>query len=248
MKWEIELTGDPADLALLSKATSGGQTTISRREDDVYVLRSSKLDECGDIEVARTLAKKIVITLSAYSRLKWNGQESIGVGTGIEFRDDGVRSLFLKAEPARARCRGFLASLSVTRRDGTVEHDGPSDTVQDWLSVAERDSRVAKVLRLRDTKDLGWVELYRIYEVVEDAEGKSRITSSGWINNSQVRLFKHTANSVQACGDQARHGKEHTDPPENPMTLPEAKNLIDSLVRSWITSKTASQTHDRPVH
>jgi hypothetical protein len=47
---------------------------------------------------------------------------------------------------------------------------------------------------------------------------------------------KHSANSVKAAGDQARHGVEEKAPPVDPMTITEAKSLVDILLARWLGS------------
>ena len=55
-----------------------------------------------------------------------------------------------------------------------------------------------------------------------------------WVSKAELKRFKRTANSVGAVGDEARHGKENTEPPPNPMALREAESLILKLVRDWL--------------
>jgi len=96
---------------------------------------------------------------------------------------------------------------------------------------------VTKALRLRNADSLSWVELYRIYEVIEGDVGRPYIVASRWVKDTEIRLFKHTANSVGASGNQARPGKESAHPPKNPMTLSQARTPIEGLPRTWITDK-----------
>ena len=87
------------------------------------------------------------------------------------------------------------------------------------------------------TTTLDWVDLYRIYEVIESDMGRSVILAKRWATNADIKLFKHTANSVAATGDQARHGKETSTPPVKPLTLSEARALVDTLLRAWLAHK-----------
>ena len=63
------------------------------------------------------------------------------------------------------------------------------------------------------------------------------LIGTGWISHADAKRFKHTANSVAILGDAARHGAESTNPPKQPISLEEARNLISKLVRDWIASK-----------
>jgi|LGVF01.1.fsa_nt_gb hypothetical protein len=243
MRWEVDITGDPADLRRLSEAMRGGDTLICDR-DSAFVFRSAQFDSFEDANDVRAHAQEIVTSLSGYSRLVLGTHKPIKVGSVVMVRDDGTKNAFVQLEPVIIRAR-MLASLSVTRADGTVEHHGPADSVKDWLKAAGQDPAVAKALRLSNADSLSWVELYRIYEVVEGDVARSHIVASGWVKDSEIRRFKHTANSVGACGDQARHGKENTQPPKNTMSLSQAKSLIDRLLKAWIASKADSVRNDQ---
>jgi hypothetical protein len=244
VKWEVDIIGDPADLRMLSEAMRGGDTSICEREG-AFVLRSTQFDSFQDANDVRAHTQEIVTFLSGYSRLVLGAHKPIKMGSVVMVRDDGTKNVFVQLEPLTIRARVSLASVSVTRADGTVEHYGPADSVKDWLEAAGQDPAVAKALRLRNADGLSWVELYRIYEVVEGDVGRSHIVASGWVKDSEIRRFKHTANSVGACGDQARHGKESTQPPKNPMSLSQAKSLIDRLLKAWIGSKALSMRNDQ---
>jgi hypothetical protein len=133
------------------------------------------------------------------------------------------------------KIRGGLTSIVVTRADGTVEEHRPSDPAPKWLARALANQSVARALRLRDADGLSWTDLYRLYEVVEKGAGEGNaIVTSGWATQSQVRRFKHSANSVTAAGDGARHGVEPTDPPADAMSLGEARSFVDGLLRRWL--------------
>jgi hypothetical protein len=233
MHWEIELLGDAETLQMLSESAQSGNYLISNKEDK-YILRALRLDDLQDYDEVYTHAKEIVKCISGASRIILGAYQPIKIGSLKQFQDDGtIEKVFLaQAESSNICFRAFSGG------------DAP-DLVKDWLAVSEKDLEVAKALRLRDLDDLNWVELYRIYEVIEGDYKKNKkkkhlsISESGWITEPEIRLFKHTANSVEASGDRARHGKETTQPPPNPMTLVAARLLVDRLLQSWIASKTS---------
>lgn len=236
MSWCVEVTGDRADLNILAESMSDSSTSITL-EEDKFILRSNAFD---DLEKARDVAgkaKDILSTLSGAVRLKLGGHTSMAIGGIYRQRDSGGRDYFLMAEPGQIKLRVFPPTITVTSGDGTKEINRPADQVDRLLKLASNDDRVAKALRLRDDDDPGWVELYRIYEVVDSDVGRSKIVANGWASTSDISLFKHTANSVTAAGDGARHGKETNTPPSNPMTLSRAKKLIDAVLEAWLADK-----------
>jgi hypothetical protein len=65
--------------------------------------------------------------------------------------------------------------------------------------------------------------------------------TKGWVTNRQVDRFKRTANSQKAIGDKARHGKDPYEPPTEPLSLSEARALIDGLLKVWLDEKVNSK-------
>jgi hypothetical protein len=80
--------------------------------------------------------------------------------------------------------------------------------------------------------------MYRIHEVIEhDLGGENAMKKKGWGSANDLKRFKHSANSVNVGGDEARHGKEIQDPPKNPMSVEEADAYLQYVVQAWLTSK-----------
>jgi hypothetical protein len=72
---------------------------------------------------------------------------------------------------------------------------------------------------------------------VSNVGGSDTIADKGWASRSEIKNFKHTANSPSAVGDEARHGKELTQPPANSMTIENARDLLRPLATRWIGEK-----------
>ena len=83
-----------------------------------------------------------------------------------------------------------------------------------------------------------WVGLYRLYEVIEaDVGGEDKIVKAGWTTKKAIGRFTRTANSPDAIGDAARHGKQSGEPPPNPMDLSEAISLVKVILHNWLRTK-----------
>jgi len=67
--------------------------------------------------------------------------------------------------------------------------------------------------------------------------GAESVINRGWIRKDKIRNFKHTANSVSAVGDDARHGTKIHLPPQSPMSFVEAESLITHLLKNWLGAK-----------
>ena len=122
----------------------------------------------------------------------------------------------------------------------SIQLEGGQDIIpifefDSWRKLAEEDEIVENVFRLFREFDRNWINLYKVYEIVEKNAGKKKIEQ--WIIKDKIRQFKHTANSQSAIGDDARHGVDHNDPPKEPMSESEAQALIRNLVKQWLQWK-----------
>ena len=234
MEWEVVLRGPDHILGELTHAFRGDPDTIVQTNDG-FALRSTRFTDVTDAADVRRQATPIVQALSGISKMLLQSEASLAIGSLVEIRPDGTRNIFLELEPAVLRISGGLVSLKVTHADGSVEERRPSDPASTWLTKALATPEAARALRLRDKSPLLWTDLYRLFEViVEGAGGADEVAAAGWASHVQLRRFKHSANSVKTAGDQARHGVEGTDPPADPMTIAEARSLVDILLARWL--------------
>src|SRR5213082_3135569 len=92
---------------------------------------------------------------------------------------------------------------------------------QDWLRLVHSNETVSRALRVFAQGSVRWSDLYHAFEIVESSVGGG-MYERGWITREQTSLFSWTANSPQAVGEQARHGRQRNDPPPEPMSEDEA--------------------------
>jgi hypothetical protein len=185
--WEIHLLGPDEVLDELSRGLAGRDPTVVKLPDR-YVLRASAFATMADADTVRAEGEGIVKSLSGIARLLLGSEVPIGLGSVAEVRSDGSRSIYVQLQGASVMMGG-LASVSVTRANGTVEEHHPSDPAAEWLRAALKDANLAKALRLRDAGDLSWTALYRIFEVIEAAIGETSIVSKGWASRSEIRAL-----------------------------------------------------------
>jgi hypothetical protein len=231
MTFEARIAGDPSELRLLASSLRGDTTVVEVNGE--FLLQSARLDACADARAALVVAQLICHELT--------GVVTALLGSAKAIESDVIytptihgRDVHVQLKPGKIVLRGFPATLRVTHADGTVEERGPVASSTKWLEKAATDGATSKILRLLGNGHLGWVELYRLLEALEDAAGHS--ATAQWSSAKDIRRFKHTANSVAAAGDEARHGKERTDPPKEPMSLGEARALVIDLVKRWLSS------------
>jgi hypothetical protein len=235
--WVVQLAGDTSDLSALAQSLTGNDINISHDGQD-YVLMSDQFTEGDDAGAVRQKAEGLVAVLNGASRLALDAINSIRVRAVYRRREDGKRDIFVFPEPKVIRFRAFAPTVKLTHADGTVEEFHRADPVKQWAGMALKNDAVANVFRILAGGTLDWVNLYRIVEIIaSDVGGLEAIDTNGWATKASMRLFKHTANSPGALGLDARHGAETTQPPKHPMTILEARALVNSIVHAWLRSK-----------
>ena len=236
-QWLVRLVGDEHELAEISARCTG--TTFSvLKEGDGYFLRADAFEHLADPSDVREQASEWAQWLRGSS---WLALRSRGTVTPQEVRRieaDGTGHIYMYLSDTINVSE--IASFVTIQQDGTTVEHHPADAIHHWIEVAQRDASVAKVLRLL-ALSRDWVNLYRVLEVIEeDLRGRTALASAGWVTASALRRFKHTANSVGATGDDARHGKESGTPPKSPMMLSEAAAMVEFVVHRWLQEKLAS--------
>jgi hypothetical protein len=236
MKWKVQITGDVFDLQELERSLIGPDVRVTK-DDDVYYLDSQHFDSCKQDYEVREKTSEILAVLNGATKLALGGNSIISVVNIVHINSDGTKHVYLSLSDTinfRDSC-----SFAITDKDGNiVEETHPADKVPEWVSIGLNDIAVQKAFRLFGVQHHNWVSLYRIFEVIEkDVGGINTISNNGWVSKEKLKVFKHTANSPGAIGDNARHGKESSFPPKNPMLLSEARSLIEMLFHQWIKHK-----------
>ncbi|MDQ3381519.1 MAG: hypothetical protein M3546_14585 [Actinomycetota bacterium] len=128
------------------------------------------------------------------------------------------------------------------RVSATLTVNGESAPAARKPTIAERavetalnDPHAERALRIFGRDDVDYRDLYHVFEIAEAAIG-SGIYSDGTVTRAEVRRFMHSANSVRALGDQARHGHEATQPPPQPTSFAEAQALVGRVLRVWFAA------------
>jgi hypothetical protein len=87
-----------------------------------------------------------------------------------------------------------------------------------------------------------------VYEIIRDdispsgQLSKREFVNRGWCTADELARFVKSANDQTLSGEQARHAREtgHSgsqQPPIVPMTLAEAEEFINRLVRQWLDTR-----------
>jgi len=230
--------GGAAALRQLSQLFQDGDVRVVER-GGFYYLRADELESRADAADVRTLAVELLRRANGVARLASAGFAPVEVDHVELVTDVGARQHFLELSDTAVQMSATLEA-TVIRSDGSVEEvstDTDRVPAAAYLALAA-DQDVARALRLIGQCEVSWTSLYHVYEIVL-ADVGGRIYDEGWATRTEIERFRRTANSPAALGEHARHGRETTEPPTDPMALEAARVLVEGLVRQWLDDKRA---------
>jgi hypothetical protein len=218
-----------------------------------FFLESVTFDRIdGSVDVLEE-AQRLLPRLNGAGKLKRHGFRDVDVdGHLIEFPTGGGdrKELLLggSTEPRGSVTHGVIqpATLELRLRiptptivvDGQSQIPDPGTLETDlWLKLAERDPDVARALSTFGSRPHDWVNLYRIFEIIE---GRADIVGSEWASRNETERFSRTANHPDAAGPDARHARSSVQPPPQPMMPEEGVELIRRILLGWLGSLASS--------
>jgi len=198
-----------------------------------YYLTSSHWESLTNESDVYWEATKPLQYISAVARIKFTDFPLLKPDMIYEVDEEGKR---------HGR-RALSATISVDSSSFSIQLEGGQDIIpilefDSWRKLAEKHEIVKNVFRLFREFEHDWINLYKVYEIVNQDAGRTKIEQ--W-TNKKIGLFTHTANSQRAIGDDARHAVDKHDPPKEPMSLPEADALIRNLLKQWLQWKCEQQ-------
>jgi len=201
-------------------------------ENRKYYLTSSRWESLTNTSDVLFEATKLLQYISAVARIHFTDFPLFKPDYIREVDEEGKRhnrvELLVKIMP--------LASVSIKLEGG--QDIIPILEFESWRKLAEEDEIVKNVFRQITDFEHNWINLFKVYEIVNKDAGRTKIEQ--WTNN-KIGQFTHTANSQSAIGDDARHGVDKHAPPKEPMSLYEADALIMTLLQKWLQWKCEQQ-------
>jgi hypothetical protein len=235
--WQIAITGNPSSLRKASDIFSFDEDGFEIKKIDTRFYIEADIDAKNENEVRRE-GERIAILINGILRVVTTEKANIGL-TGTKevkrLNDDGTPSIGFITTTVQGMSTSVKATI--TDEDGNIESQYPDDEIKKILKTANKDETVHKVLQLSGNLD-SWVNLYRMYEIIkDDVNGDDELKKISGISKAKFTLFRRTANHQDAVGLQARHGALKKEPPNKPMPLTVARNLIRKLIIQWADTK-----------
>jgi len=228
--WWARLDGEPFDLEALAGALGDRSAVQVVQFDGRYYMRMAELDQINDSGDVETRAGEVLRVVNGAARIQYGDNREVRVDAVASVQPNGQIQHFIHASATLQLRARVSASLTVNGESRLAARE-PTITER-AMGTALNDPQAERALRIFGRDDVDYRDLYHVLEIAEAAVGDG-IYSDGTVTTAEVRRFKHTANSVHALGDQARHGHETTQPPPHPTSFAEAQALVARVVRVW---------------
>jgi len=219
---------------------------VVERDDnnDAFFYGSESFAACSDANEVLDVATKELRVLSGILKVFADSSEPLRAGSIRKRNAAGGEDQIIHIGTAHITSKGGHVSAVgiVTDSSGNlVVKSAPLPRTVAVEQLAASDAAVEKVMRLVAAPDSQtWAGMYRMLEViVADVGSVHKLKNSVWSDSGQVVRFMRSANSVQASGDAARHGRENTEPPPDPMSADQAAAFLTQLIKTWLLSKKA---------
>ncbi|MFZ2238405.1 MAG: hypothetical protein WAV90_02540 [Gordonia amarae] len=115
-----------------------------------------------------------------------------------------------------------------------------------YLELAQTNPDVSEALTLLGQSSTpGWVELYKVHEIVRDSIKPNKIYEIGWADKATDSAFTGSANLPGVSGSDALHARR-AGSPTNTMTNDRARAYIGRLVAMWLDKLGSEQRKATP--
>lgn len=240
--WAIRLSGEPFDLEDLPDLFRDNPMLtvekVTRYNREVYRLRSPRLDGIADGWEALRVGEELVALLNGAMTVQRSNHRTIRAENPTPILADGSEGAIVLPPSVEIRMKGgrLRVLINGVPTDGIPEPAGRS------LAQASADPAVAELLRF--VGEGTWFSLYKALETMA-------LCTRGGVQ--RLRIFTHTSKVELDRFEQTAHwfhrhaGAVRGDPPpQNPMTLSDAKRLVRELAGRWIDHIASSNgRHDR---
>lgn len=227
------LEGDIHDLQTLERLLDDGDTrVIHDPEKDAYYLTAPEIDNPPSGTAFYEMAKELIARVNGFGRVADPGFRLVRLSGAFSEGDSQHQVIF--AEVTLELRASMSMSATATNGDGTAAPPLPSPW-PDRFALAGKNSDVAEVLEIMSqTGPLGWSELFKVHEKIQDSIGGS-IPKMRWASNAEDAAFSASANRYDISGRDARHARREKDPPpKRAMTIQQGRDYISRVSAKWL--------------
>jgi hypothetical protein len=235
--WLIQLKGHEFDLQEIVEMFNQPYLNIIEQDGSFY-LKSIELNSLLTDDVVYKKAVELLEILNGIAKLNNTSFQNVKLDAIVEIDENGRRKSY-KYASAKIKLRSRVSvTATVVKHNGKIDSTEKRIDYKPWIDLAKKDVKASQVLKYLLKGD--WYSLYKIYEIIrEDLGGESNLLQKGWVTRKMLSRFRHTANSEAVLGEHARHTGYKHKPPKDPMSKPEALNIINTIVKEWLSLKSS---------
>lgn len=232
MTMKAWLVGHEFDLEDLTDLLPAGDVRVVK-EGDRYYLTSSEIDNQPDglpyYEIAPLVLQRVNGLGRAYK------PEFRPVALSGTYQDGDQQHVVVQVDSAEVRVRAGVVAV-VTNSDGEPLPQ-PDPPGPQRASLAATHPDVAEALTIMGQPGtLGWVEMYKVYEIIKASVRPRTIEQLGWTTAADDSAFRASANRPDVSGAGARHSRMPSGTPRHRMTEIEGRQFLSRLVTTWLDS------------
>jgi len=199
------LEGHQFDLDDLAQLLATGDVRVVHDADENgYYLSAPEVDNSPHGKTFYEVAQRLLSHINGIGRVNKADFRPVQL-SGRYSTPTGVHMVVAPAA-AEIRLHIHVAGV-VTGPDGQPKPDPPSP----WpnrFALAATHNAVAEVLDIMGSPEpLGFVELYKVHEIIRDAIKPKKIPELGWATKADDSAFTRSANRADVSGSSARHAR-----------------------------------------
>ncbi|WP_203708465.1 hypothetical protein [Asanoa iriomotensis] len=230
---KAELSGHEFDLEDVAALLPVGPVRITV-EDGKHYLIADEIDNRPPGIPFYEVAPRVLRQVNGLARAI--GPDFRPVSLTGRYMDSDRPLTVVHAGTAEIRIRAN--PLVIGRGDGTPLPPPPQPLGPWQMSVASSRPEVAEALTIMgQTAPLGWVELYKVFEIVRHAVKPADLAAVGLATKDELSAFGASANRPDVSGQDARHSRMSGPHPKRTMTIGEGRAFVGALMTAWIDSQ-----------
>jgi hypothetical protein len=225
---KARLDGHEFDLQDLAEWLPSGNILVAK--DDVgYYLSAAVIDNPPEGKAFYEAAQDLLPIVNGIGCVK--SAKFRPVKLDGRYQDGDKRHTVIGVATIEERERVHAVGI-VTGPDGKEKPQPPPPGIA-YAGLTAR-PEVAEALTILAAPGGGWIELYKVYEIIRDAVKPVALDKSGLATKDELNAFTGSANRPDVGGLGARHARIDGDPPKRTMTELQAREFIGRLLRAWM--------------
>ncbi|AMU69847.1 Uncharacterised protein [Mycobacteroides abscessus subsp. abscessus] len=225
------LNGDRFDLETLAYLFAVGEVQVIYDDDqNSYFLTAPDIDNPSEDGRFDIPAESLLRRMNGLARIYSPGYRPVKLVA--KYTDSNGRDYQFIA-PTGIASRAAVGVPTVSTAGDPIP-DPPSPWL-DRLALADSNDDIAEVLNILggQSESLGWVDLYKIYEIIRASIKPKKIYDLGWADKATDSAFTVSANLPCISGSDARHARLEGSP-KHTMTIDQGRAYISDLVAKWM--------------